>query len=449
MVRSIKRRSFLKSAAIASSALSMPAVHVRAQGKKYKTAVIGAGWWGMNICTYAMLSGECTIVALCDVDQRQLTKADEIVKEYSSDNPKHYMDYREMLKKEKPEIVIVATPDHWHALPTIEAVQSGAHVYVEKPICHTIEEGLAMVQAAREADRKVQIGTHRRVGVHNKSAMEFLKSGKLGKVSNVKAFVIYGGGSGEAVANEPIPEGLDWDMWCGPAPYRPYNPRLHPKGFRQFLDYANGTLGDWGIHWLDQILWWTEEEYPKTVYSTGGRHVKTDMTDAPDTQIATYEFDTFTCYWEHRLCAPMKPGESNVGVNFYGTEGIFYLGWRDGWTFYPRGKGNEIIHEDAVFDNQYTGDSENIKGLWSNLLDCIKNDKMPVCDIEIGYRATLMSLLGMLSLKIGRSVRWDPQKQLAVRWDSQKNDWRLDSEANQQLVRKYRDPWEYPKISRR
>lgn len=436
MDSNVKRRSFLKTAAAAGMTLSFPAIGVRAAGKKYKTALIGTGWWGMNICTYAMASGEAKIVAMCDVDRNQLDPAVEKVEKFSGDKPRKYTHYRELLEKERPEIVIVATPDHWHALAMIDAVKAGAHVYVEKPISHTINEGIAMVKAAREADRVVQVGTHRRVGVHNTSGMRFLRSGKVGEISMVRAFVLYGGGPGKPTPDEEPPEGLDWEMWCGPAPYRPFNRAIHPKGFRQFLDYANGTLGDWGIHWLDQILWWTEEKYPMSVSSIGGRHVKRDSTDAPDTQIATFEFESFTAYWEHRLCAAEVFGKSNIGVNFYGTKGTFHMGWLDGWTFYPSNPREPVIHQDAVFDDTYTKDKENIEGLWADLLDCIKNKMRPVCDIEIGHRATTMSLLGMLSLKLGRSLEWDGEREVVIG----------DDEANRMLSRPYRDPWKYPEV---
>lgn len=241
--------------------------------RPYRTALIGAGWWGTNILREAIAAGESKVVAMCDVDPNQLEKSHAELGKLTRDQPKKYGDFRELLAKEKPEIVIVATPDHWHPLITIAAVQQGAHVYVEKPIGHTIYEGRAMVKAARDADRVVQVGTHRRVSPHNVSGMEFLKAGKAGKIGMVRAFVHYGGGPGQAKPDSEAPKGMNWDMWCGPAPLRPYNEVMHPRGFRGFLDYANGQLGDWGIHWLDQILWWTEEKYPKKVYSTGGRAI--------------------------------------------------------------------------------------------------------------------------------------------------------------------------------
>ena len=400
-------------------------------GDKYRTALVGSGWWGMNILTCAMEAGQSTVVALCDVDQNQLKPAVERVVKLSGDQPATYTDYRELLAKEKPEIVIVATPDHWHPLAMIAAVEAGAHVYVEKPISHTILEGRAMVKAARAADRVVQVGLHRRVSPHNVAGREFLRSGKAGKIGMVRAFVHYPGGPGKKTPDSEPPPGLDWNFWCGPAPLRPFNRTIHPRGFRQFLDYANGTLADWGVHWMDQILWCMEEKYPKKIFSTGGRFIRQDSTDAPDTQVASFQFESLTVVWEHRQYAGNPAEKANIGCYFYGTEGTFHLGWLDGWTFYPTGKGKEIIHQDPQLNQP---DDQNIKGLWADFLDAIKNGRRPVNDIESGHRSTTMSLLGMLSLKLGRSLTWDGEKELVVG----------DPEANKLLRRPYRAPWKYP-----
>jgi predicted dehydrogenase len=248
----------------------------------------------------------------------------------------------------------------------------------------------------------------------------------------VRAFVHYPGGPGKPVADEDPPPELDWNMWCGPGPLVPFNPRIHPRGFRQFLDFANGTLGDWGVHWMDQILWWAEEKWPKSVHSTGGRHIKEDNTTAPDTQVVNFEFDSFTAVWEHRQYAANNAENHNVGCYFYGTAGTLHLGWRDGWTFYPAGRGGQTVHEDPVLHDH--PDDHNVPELWADLLECIKTGGTPVCDIEIGHRSTNMSLLGMLSLKLGRSVEWNGEKEVCVG----------DEEANALLAREYREPWKYP-----
>jgi len=429
------RRNFLKAATAAGAVMSGPAIlGAQTSGKTYRTALVGSGWWGMNILRVAVESGQCRVVAMCDVDQNQLTPAVADIRKRTGDAPHPYKDYRELLDKEKPEIVIVATPDHWHPLAMIAAVKAGAHVYVEKPVGHTVYEGRAMVKAARDANRVVQVGTHRRVSPHNVSAMEFLKAGKLGKIGMVRAFVHYGGGPGQPEPDSDPPKGLDWDFWCGPAPLRPFNRRMHPKGFRGFLDYANGTLGDWGIHWMDQILWWTEEKYPRTIASTGGRHIKQDNTDAPDTQVVQFTFESFTAEWEHRQYGANNAEKHNIGCYFYGTEGTLHLGWQDGWTFYPSGRGRDPVHVDPQL---HKPDDQNIPELWADFLKCIQTGARPACDIEIGHRSTNMSLLGMLSLKLGRSIQWDGQKETILG----------DPEACKLLRRQYRAPWTYPEIA--
>lgn len=450
----MNRRQFLRATtASAAAGAALGAVPLRGEDGfgHYKTALIGCGWWGMNILGEAMRYSppppggkKCKVVALCDVDQRHLDAAAEKVLKLTGEPPRTYRDHRELLDREKPEIVIVGTPDHWHALQTIDAVRAGAHVYVEKPISHTIREGRAMVNAARKHGRVVQVGFHRRVSPHNVSGMKFLREGRAGKIGAVKAFVIYDWvrGPEKPARNEDVPKGLDWDRWCGPAPLRPYNKLIHPRGFRQFLDYANGTLGDWGVHWMDQILWWTEELWPRRVSSTGGRPIQGpavslpdyQTTDAPEVQVATFEFESFTATWEHRLFGgiPHERGE-NVGCYFYGTEGVFHMGWQSGWTFYPRDKSKPVISEPAQL---HEPDQQNIQELWADFMAAIRHNTLPVCDIEIAHRSTVMSLLGMLSLKTGRSLHWDGRREVILD----------DPFANTLLRREYRPGYKYPEI---
>ena len=449
----MNRRNFITTSVAA--AFSLPAFSILgadSPSKKYRTVLIGCGWWGGNILREAMASGACDVVALCDVDTRQMDRLFENVTQLSGRQPKRYKDYRELLAKEKPEIAIIATPDHWHALPMIAAVRAGAHVYVEKPISHTINEGRAMVKAARDTGCVVQVGTHRRVSPHNVSGREFIRSGKLGKIGMVRCFIAYGGGPETPLKNSEPPKELDWDFWCGPAPLRPFNGggdarnpwrgALHPRGFRNYLDYANGQLGDWGIHWLDQVLWITGEKWPRKVYSTGGRPIKgppvltkeEQTTDAPDHQVATFEFEQLTMLWEHRLFGgnDAEKGE-NVGCYFYGENGTFHMGWQKGWTFYPTGKGEPVRHEEPRLGQP---DGQNIKELWADFLGAIQTGRRPVSDIEEIQRSTNCALLGMLSYRLGRSVEWDGAKHLIVG----------DAEANKLLSRPYRGPWQYPQV---
>lgn len=450
----MNRRQILQASAIAAASpvfTSFPIFGADSPGKKYSLALIGTGWWGMNILNTALEAGGCKVVGLCDVDERQLKPALESVQRSSGDQPRAYRDFRELLQKEKPEIVIVGTPDHWHALATIEAVRAGAHVYVEKPIGHTIREGRAMVNAARATGKTVQVGTHRRASPHNLSARDFVRSGKLGQIGAIRAFIQYGGGPEKPRPNVEPPKALDWDFWCGPAPLRPFNgdndPQIargggiHPKGFRGYLDYANGTLGDWGVHWMDQILWILEQEkWPRKVFSSGGRPIKgtaictaaEQTSDAPDSQVAVYEFANHTVTWEHRQFAGNNHEKTeSVGCYFFGTNGVLHLGWKGGWTFFPLDKKASPVSEAPRL---HAPDDQNIRELWTDFLSCIREGRKPISDIEEIHYSTNMSLLGMLALKLGRSIQWDGSKEECPG----------DAEANRLLQRDYRAPWVYP-----
>ena len=438
----MKRRTFLQRATLAATALATGPFIRGTEPAKLRTALIGSGWWGKNILKEAMASGRCKVVALADVDANVLEVAGDQVNDLSGDSPKLYRDYRELLAKEKPDVVIIATPDHWHALNTIEALKAGAHVFVEKPTGHTVNESRAMLKAARESGHVVQVGLHRRIGPHHVSGMKFLKSGAVGDVGMVRLFAhSAGGGIEKPVPNEPVPDGMDWDFWCGPAPKRPFSKRLHPGGWRNTLDFANGTLGDWGVHWLDQVLWWSGEKYPKRIFCSGGRPVsgapvlneKEQTSDAPDHQVATYEFEKFTCIWEHRRFGGNDTEKHKIGSYYYGTKGVLHIGWRDGWTFYPSTKGAKVEHEDSQLQEP---DGHNIKLLWADFMQSIDQRRAPVAGIELAHRASVLPLLGMISWRTGRSIEWDAAKEQIIG----------DDAANALLSRPYRGPWQYPAV---
>lgn len=427
------RRSFIQKTGMAGAAVLAPPYLIPFRPAKYKTVLIGSGWWGLNILREAIRSGQITVAALCDVDDNQLTKCKQEVDKLCNDQPKIYKDYRDCIKSERPDIVINATPDHWHALIAIEALHSGAHVFLEKPISHTVKEGSAIQKAARDAQKICIVDFHRRYSPHNVSGMEFLKSGKAGKIYNVKAFVHYNYGAGKPEVESAPPAGLDWNMYCGPAPLVSYNPGMHPRGWRQYTQFANGNIGDWGPHWFDQILWWTEEKMPRKIHSIQKSDIRNSLANAPEEQTAVYEFESFICTWEHTLLNghPERQGE-NVGVYFYGSEGVFHMGWQRGWTFYPNDSKKEILREAAKMNEP---DQQNIELVWNDFMNCIPTGKLPHADIEHGRHATNMALLGNLSAKLGRSIEWDHEKDMIVG----------DKAANKLLLREYRKPWEYPK----
>lgn len=437
----LDRRRFIRGSAAAAAVVAAPRIHAASKAKQFRTALIGSGWWGMNILREALAGGETKAIALCDVDRDRLELAAEEVRNLTGHQPEIYGDFRELFDKEEVEVAIIASPDHWHALHALAAIGKGAHLFIEKPTGHTIGESQAIVAAAQAAGRTVQVGLHRRIGPHHVSGMDFLRKGGAGAIGMVRMFVHSRGGAEPATKNSPPPDELDWDMYCGPAPLRPYNSKIHPGGFRNYLDFANGTLGDWGVHWLDQVLWWCGQQSPHTIYSTGGRPIRgvpvlTDQeqtSDAPDCQIATYAFDTFTAHWEHRRFGGTGPEQTSIGCCFYGDKGTFHMGWRDGWTFYPDDAKKSVIHQDSQLQEP---DGHNLKLLWADFLEAIGSGRPPVAGIEVGHQATTLSLLGMLSMKLGRSVRWDAGRHQIIG----------DPDANRLLTRDYRPPWRYPVV---
>ena len=436
----LRRRTFLRGAGLAGVAFAAaPWVRPQPADRTYRIALIGCGWWGRNILKEAMASRRVTVVGLCDVDEQAREVTAEQVNDLNGDSPRTFADYRDLLAKAAPDVVLIATPDHWHALQAIAALRAGAHVFVEKPTGHTVNESRAMWHAARDSGRKVQVGLHRRIGPHHVSAMKFLKSGAVGTVGMVRLFAHGGGGPEKPSINGPPPEGMDWDLWCGPAPSRPFNSRIHPGGWRNFLDYANGQLGDWGVHWLDQVLWWNGGEYPKRIFSTGGRPVagppvlteREQTTDAPDHQVAVYEFEKFTCVWEHRKFAQNGAERHPIGAYFYGSRGTLHIGWRDGWTFYPSGDSGTSHHEDPQLQEP---DGHNLALLWTDFLEAIERGREPVSGIESAHRSSVLPMLGMISLRTGRALQWDGSKEQIVG----------DPEAAALMSRPYRAPWIYP-----
>jgi len=430
------RREFIRKTSLAGLALSKPAgsFFIPFQSRKYRTVLIGAGWWGNNILGEAMASGACEIVGICDVDKNFVEETAERVEKSMGNRPKKYIDYRELLSDLKPDIAIIATPEHWHALQTIEALKSGCDIYVEKPIAHTINEGKAIVAAQKKYGKVIQVGLHRRTSPHIIKGQEMLKSGEVGDVKMIKACV-YSRTTDTMVQplNEP-PKYLDWDLYLGPAAYQPYESSVHPRGFRKYLNMTNGTIGDWGVHWMDQILWWSEEQYPKKIYSTGGMVNPGCGYDAPDYQTATFEFDNFIVEWEHRRLGGSGSEKSPVGTYFYGTKGVLFMGFYDGTTFYPDGRDESPIHIDH---GMHDPDGQNIKELWADFLEAIEGKKPPVAGIESSHRATTMSLLAMISYKTGRQILWDGEAEKILD----------DPEALSLMQREYRAPWIYPEIN--
>ncbi|WP_422928781.1 Gfo/Idh/MocA family protein [Singulisphaera sp. PoT] len=414
-----------------------------------RVGLIGCGWYGKCDLFRLLQVAPVEVVSLCDVDKKMVAEAADMVAErqVSKKKPRTYGDYREMLKDKDLDIVLVATPDHWHALPMIAAVEAGADVWVQKPISLDVVEGQAMVSAARKHKKVVQVGTQRRSTPHLIQAKDrIVAEGKLGTVGLVEVYCYY---HMRAKGNPPDtapPEYLDYEMWTGPAPMRPYNSWVHPRGWRAFNEYGNGIMGDMCIHMLDMVRWMLGLGWPDKVSSSGGILVeKSSKANIPDTQSATFSFGDLPVVWEHRTYGRAADPDYPWGATIYGDKGTLKLSV-NGYDFIPMGDG-KTEHVDVKYEleefpvDKTEKDLERhvapaIRGHMKNFLAAIEDRSKPVADIEEGHISTASCILANLSLQLGRSFSWDSKAQRIIG----------DDEANRHLRRPYRAPWVHPEV---
>jgi len=443
------RRDFLKAGA-ASVAFSTLGAYAGepARQKPRRVGLIGCGWYGKSAHFRLLQIEPVEVVALCDVDSKMLAEAAGMVaaRQVSKKTPRTYGDYREMLKREKLDIVHVATPDHWHAMAMIAAVKAGADVYVEKPISTDVVEGQAMLAAARKYKRVVQVNMQRRSTPHLIEAREnIIKPGKLGKIGYVEICCYYHMRNRSNPPDIDPPAHLNWDMWTGPAPMLPYNKIPHPRGWRAFMEYGNGIIGDMCVHMLDMVRWMLDLGWPKTISSSGGILVDKDSrANITDTQVATFDFGELPVVWTHRTWGKAPDPEYPWAAFIYGDKGTLKAGVHK-YDFIPRGRGGEAAHGDALYEYDKYPEDEIEKDLerhvasavrqhWKNFLAAVDSRGRPVSDIEEGYITATSCILANIACKLGRSLAWDPEKGRVVD----------DDEANSLLRRPYRRPWIHP-----
>jgi predicted dehydrogenase len=442
------RRDFLKAGAVglALSAVGSYSTGFVGQGSK-KVGLIGCGWYGKSALFRLLQVAPVEVVSLCDVDSKMLAEAAEMVaaRQRSKKIPRTYGDYREMLKREQLDIVHVATPDHWHALAMIAAVKAGADVYVEKPISADVVEGQAMLAAARKYKRVVQVNMQRRSTPHLIEARErIIKEGRLGKVGHVEICCYYPMRARGNPPDEAPPENLNYDMWTGPAPMRPYNSWVHPRGWRAFMEYGNGIIGDMCVHMLDMVRWMLDLGWPKRISSSGGILMdKNSKANISDTQIATFDFGEMSVVWTHRTWGNAPDPEYPWAAFIYGDKGTLKADVHK-YDFIPRGKG-EKAHGDALYEYDKYPEDKTEKDLerhvaapmrrhWQNFLAAIETRSKPVSDIEQGYITAASCIMANIACQLGRTLEWDPEKGRIVD----------DDEANRLLRRQYRRPWVHP-----
>ena len=438
----MNRRDFLAAgAALAATA------GLRAADKPLCIGLIGTGWYGKcSLFRLIQVLPSVQVVSLCDVDRKMLAEAADLLgqRTKSDRKPRLYGDYREMLKEKDLDVVMVETPDHWHALPMIAACEAGADVWVQKPISVDVLEGKAMLDAARKHNRVVQVVTQRRSTPHLVEAKrEFLDTGRLGKIGLVEMYCYYHMRTRENPPDTKPPEHLDYEMWTGPAPMRPYNKLVHPRSWRAFMEYGNGIVGDMCIHMFDMVRWMLGLGWPKRVSSAGGIFVeKQSKANITDTQSATFEYPDFDVVWQHRTYGSSPDPQYPWGATFYGEKGTLKASVM-GYDFIPQG--GKAVHKDVTYELEQFPEDKTEKDLekhvapalrahWVDFLKARETRGKPVTDIEQGHISSASCILANLSQKLGRTLTWDAEAHRVVG----------DEEANRLLKRPYRAPWMHP-----
>ncbi len=443
----MNRREFLQTAS-AGMALQAAAGYTRAAGKQRRVGLIGCGWYG-KIDLFRLIQVEpVEVVSLCDVDKHMLTEAANMVavRQASKKKPQTYSDFRQMLAAKDLDLVLIAPPDHWHALIMIEAAKSGLDVWVQKPISADVLEGRAMVEAAHKYGRVVQVGLQRRSTPHLAEARDrYIREGKLGKIALVEIYCYYHMRATENPPDTDPPSYLDYEMWTGPAPMRPYNALVHPRSWRAFMEYGNGIVGDMAVHMLDMTRWMLGLGWPTRISSTGGILVdKSSKANISDTQTAAWDFGDLRVIWQHRSWGEADDPKYPWGATFYGDKATLKASVY-GYDFIPL-KG-DAVHRDVTYElEQYPEDKTEkdiekhvapaVRYHMKNFLQAIDARSKPVSTIEEGYISTASCILANNAMKLGRTLHWDSTEQQIVG----------DDEANRLLARPYRGPWTHPQF---
>jgi predicted dehydrogenase len=445
----LSRRRFLQSA---SAFATFPALGGEAleivNGKPKRVGLIGAGWYGQSDLWRLIQISPIEVVSLCDPDQQMLAGAVEIARQRqkSGKSPRAYGDYRAMLKEQDLDIVLIGSPDHWHALHAIAAMESGADVYLQKPISVDVREGEAILDAARKHKRVVQIGTQRKSTPHLIDAkQQIVEAGLLGKIGHVEMCCYYHMRANGNPPLTPVPDFLDYEMWTGPAPLRPYDGLPHRRWWRTFREYGNGIVGDMCVHMFDTARWLLDLGWPKRISSTGGIYMqKEGKSNISDTQTATFEYDGFNAVWQHRTWGAPTDPDYPWALFIYGDKGTLKASTTRA-DFIPLDKNAKPVHFDCQFEREQYPEDLTEKDIELNaapatrrhmvdFLAAIEKRSRPVADIETGHISTASCILANLAMDLGRPLVYDPQQRMVVG----------DVAANALLRRPYRAPWQHP-----
>jgi predicted dehydrogenase len=459
----LTRRSFIARSALATAgaAIGLEGIALSPHGRRVgpndriRMGFIGVGNRGTQLMTMFMGNEDVEVAALCDVYEPYLNRDRSSVNQRYLDTDKvppmktrfgkdvkRYKDFRKLLEQKDIDAVCIATPDHWHAIQSIQAMEAGKDIYVEKPLTITLREGRAMVEAQKRTGRLVEVGLNRRGSTVFQKLAKEVQNDRIGKVTTARAVRIsnmYPDGIGRLKAEEP-PAGFDWDMWLGPRPERPYQYNIAPYYFRWWKDYST-QMGNWGVHYMDVIRWMMGETAPTAITAHGGKYILQDDRDIPDTMEVIFEFDSGTMIQFSIHEASNGGGIEGGEVELCGTKANL-IADQNGYKIIPARRGqfqtwDKLTEgEELKMESKATfgdlGISENsTANLIRNFLDCVKSGDTPWCTLEDGHRSTSFAHLANIALETGMRIEWDPEKERITNSDK----------ANDLLHYEYREPW--------
>ena len=425
------RRQFIASSALAAAALGA--------NDQIRVALIGCGGRGRSDLELFQTDPSCRIVAICDVDSGRAAETRASL----SPPPDIHSDFRRLLERKDIDAVIVATPDHWHAIPALQAMRAGKDVYLEKPVGHTVEEGAALISEAERSGRLLEVGLQQRSGTLFADAAHVIREGALGKICLVHCLNVWNQsesgnldytilrpshsrahGLGHPPDSDP-PPGVDYDFWLGPAPKRRFNPNRFHWNYLYFWDYSGGMVITWGIHMLDSVRHLLGLGWPSAVSASGGRYVLDDMRETPDTLVATFDYPdlTVTCSVQHANAFSWGNPKTDHGIQILGTRGTMLL-TRDGYRILPEGENTNVILSASGLD---AGDGAHQR----RFLEALRSRKAPACGIREGHISTASLQLANIAYRTGRKIFWDAARQEVTG----------DPGAARYLRKEYRKPW--------
>ena len=443
----VKRRDFLKGSVGSAATLTLlSSAHAAPAADKVVLGIMGVGGRGRRLLTSLSERNDVHIKTICDADSRAYDPAAKIVFEAKGYKPEYVQDFRKMLDDKEIDAVVNATSDRWHALGSIMACQAGKDVYVEKPLSLSIWDGRKMVEAARKYKRIVQVGMQTRSAKYAQSAAQYVRDGKLGDVYLTRVFFIQNGGAIVVNPQQPVPDSLDYDLWCGPSPMMPYRPG---RWFQKYWDFYTGYITADMVHQLDIARYVIGKDYPDTVCHAGGVHFFDDGREQPDTQFATFEMGKQVLLIEAALRAPFMhrivhlPKEkvfpdwpfSATKVEILGTKGIMFLGRHGGgWQVFEGNKKTRESH--AVVSTPAERKYPNIVDWhFDDFINCIRTRQKPKADVEEGHRSMVFCHMAAIAYRVGNRK---------LRFDSKTESFVDDAEANKLLKANYREPWTIP-----